>query len=162
MSTQDGVFVLKSSPRERLSATLGSQIPSVVLGWLIKAVSCLKPTPELSSLMSTPQERGRVFQSSCSDGITWGLTLELGLLSTEYAFQGCWENTTFYSCVKSLPREVTAKAVSRWNLFQENHAQRGGRFISRGVMSRSSGLGCFCCVSLCPGLFKPALSWSWF
>lgn len=160
MSTQDGVFVLKSSPRERLWATLGSQIPSIVLGWLIKAVSCLKPTPGRSSLVSTPQEGGRVFQSSCSDGITWGLTLELGLLSTGYAFQGSSEKTTFYSRVKCLPRKLIAKAVSRWNLFQENDAHRGGRLISRGVMSRSSCLGCFCHVSPCPSLFKPALSWS--
>lgn len=48
------VFVLKSSPRERLGVIMGSQISSLVMGWLKKTFYWLKPMSVRSLLQRIP------------------------------------------------------------------------------------------------------------
>lgn len=54
MSTQNMVFLIKSSSLEKLGTALGFWRPSVVASQLIKTFYCLKLMSEVSSLVITP------------------------------------------------------------------------------------------------------------
>jgi hypothetical protein len=80
MSTQDVVFVLKSSTRERPGVILGSQIPRLTAGWLGKTLCWLHLVSEYSPVVDIPQlhrggdRREKQSQQSHADSLAGPVT----------------------------------------------------------------------------------------